>query len=69
MERNDRGYINVQHTVWCGTCPHWEQWAEPTKRAMGRAAKGEGWRMTRLEGWRCPRCVKDNRTEKETLDD
>lgn len=53
----DVGYINRQHTVWCG-CGGWDQRSCNTIAKMTKLSRADGWQKDRTRGWVCPNCRK-----------
>lgn len=51
------GNITTEFTFWCGLCTgHWERFiSEGTKMRTAHVARKAGWRLTKSNGWLCPR--------------
>ena len=60
-----RGYINRQHTIWCGICSNWEQVSEHRKSSAIKAFRGLGWKYTKACGYVCPDCLKQLARERK----
>ena len=59
MSLGVKGYISTTLTVWCGRCVVWEHADQEFKKAQaGEWARRHGWRLTRLDGWLCPKCAR-----------
>jgi hypothetical protein len=52
-----RGYISIEHTVWCGVCGNWDQ-RSGKKRRLIKQWLAAGWKRERARGWVCPKCQK-----------
>lgn len=55
-----KGYIAVEHTVWCGDCGNWER-VTARKREAIATFRRLGWKRPRDRGWVCPECLKLDR--------
>jgi hypothetical protein len=55
-----KGYIAVEHTVWCGDCGNWERVSIGRKREASAVFRRLGWKRTLDRGWVCPQCLKPN---------
>jgi hypothetical protein len=51
-----RGRVTRESTYWCGLCGNWDQ--QPFRWRLDKVMKANGWRMTRANGWLCPKCAK-----------
>lgn len=65
------GRITIEHTVWCGSCTHWQTFNERNRGNTARAARAVGWRLVKGV-WKCEDCqhkgVRAALTEEATPD-
>ena len=66
---NDRGRVEREFTVWCGTCADWERALGPAQSDAERAWLHRGRTNTRKHGRRCPRCSGSAKPKSDLLID
>jgi len=50
------GRISTEYTFWCGLCSRWDQLpSEGSKKLTATAARRTGWKLTKENGWVCPK--------------
>lgn len=51
------GTIQQYYTIWCGhdDCVEWEDIKTNTKTQAAKIARRNGWKLTKRDGWICPR--------------
>ena len=51
------GKISTEYTFWCGLCVRWDQLpSEGSKKLTIVEARRAGWKLTKENGWICPKC-------------
>lgn len=53
-----KGIISGQFTVFCGLCDEWMYLGAMKLKPAHSEAREKEWRLTKKNGWICPKCAK-----------